>query len=1053
MKQRITSLDLELLSRELRLKLEGYRLTNIYNIADTKRQFLLKFNKPDSKLNVVVDCGLRIHLTDFTRHIPQFPSDFVIKLRKHLKSKRLTKLRQVPGDRIIVLQFAEGLFYLVLEFFSAGNVILLDENKTILSLQRVVKEHENKVGQDYEMFDDSIFFDTASENLANSEFKQYDYQMLETWFHEEAKKLQNQTTLSSVPLNNGKKLKVFSIHKLLLTKEPHLSSDLLQKHLKIANINPSLPCLEFLDKITTVLDVIKNTENEYHNLLNTNNKRGYIVAKKNPNYVIGRDADDLEYVYETFNPFEPFIDETHRTNSKIIIVDGPYNLTLDKFFTTIESSKYALKIQTQEEQAKKKIEDAHLENKKRIDALINVQTSNEQKGYAIIANTELIETTKYAVQGLVDQQMDWNTIEKLIKNEQVRGNEVAENIILPLNLKENTINMILPLKSETSSIENSSSEEQDEYCSESDNEPANENTSDEESDISVEQDVSDFVEVTTIGNSPLISKKSKHKRLQNNENSIIVSIDLSLSAYANASRYFDTKKKTAEKQKRVEENAEKAMKNIEQGIETSLQRKLKESHEVLKKIRKPYFFEKYHWFISSEKILVLMGKSSTETDQIYSKYIEDDDIYMSNSFDTQVWIKNPEKIEISPNTLMQAGVFCMSSSEAWSKKIASSPWWCKAKNVSKFDKEGNTCLEPGKFILKNENEKHSLPPAQLVMGIGLLWKVKTDKDSEESDTDEGPGEDGEHEKAEARRYAEDGDNAYHESTSMLNNDLNRLTIASADDTNSIVKGKYQRNIDNSEENSAPESRNKDILNDENGTITTENGESIYYTNIIENMNRNVRGKKGKLKKMKKKYSHQDESERLLKLQALGTLQGIQKRQKQEQEELERQHAREYKKEMSNKQKQMQTLKFIQNEKVRVNYDKFKNELKPTLDINDTVVDIVPIFAPWPSLLKYKYKVKIQPGSSKKTKTVNEILRHFVSREVDSNCSNKELGWPSEYELIKGIKDQDIIPLLCVDKLKASIPGQVTKDKNTTQKGGKTKRKQEKISLFIFIAFF
>lgn len=86
------------------------------------------------------------------------------------------------------------------------------------------------------------------------------------------------------------------------------------------------------------------------------------------------------------------------------------------------------------------------------------------------------------------------------------------------------------------------------------------------------------------------------------------------------------------------------MKNIEDKIGKQLKKKLKESHDVLKKIRKPYFFEKYFWFYSTEGFLVMLGKSNVETDQIYSRYIEDDDIFMSNSFDTKVWIKTLKEL-------------------------------------------------------------------------------------------------------------------------------------------------------------------------------------------------------------------------------------------------------------------------------------------------------------------------------------------------------------------------------------------------------------------------
>ncbi|CAI7482715.1 CFC_collapsed_G0055500.mRNA.1.CDS.1 [Saccharomyces cerevisiae] len=307
--------------------------------------------------------------------------------------------------------------------------------------------------------------------------------------------------------------------------------------------------------------------------------------------------------------------------------------------------------------------------------------------------------------------MDWNTIEKLIKSEQKKGNRIAQLLNLPLNLKQNKISVKLDLSSKEL---NTSSDE--------DNESEG-NTTDSSSD-SDSEDMESSKERSTKS----MKRKSNEK--------INVTIDLGLSAYANATEYFNIKKTSAQKQKKVEKNVGKAMKNIEVKIDQQLKKKLKDSHSVLKKIRTPYFFEKYSWFISSEGFLVMMGKSPAETDQIYSKYIEDDDIYMSNSFNSHVWIKNPEKTEVPPNTLMQAGILCMSSSEAWSKKISSSPWWCFAKNVSKFDGSDNSILPEGAFRLKNENDQNHLPPAQLVMGFGFLWKVKTSGNEDNGDDDE-----------------------------------------------------------------------------------------------------------------------------------------------------------------------------------------------------------------------------------------------------------------------------------------------------------------------------
>ena len=997
MKQRVSALDLQLLFSELRQKLEGHRLTNVYNIADSSRQFLLKLNKTNSKFSVVIDCGLRIHTSDFNRPIPPAPSGFVVKLRKHLKSKRLTALRQVTNDRILVLQFADGLYYLVLEFFSAGNVILLDENRKILSLQRIVHEHENKVGEVYNMFDESIF--KPVNDTPTKVSKCYTHELVKEWLEEVQSKFKVDSSLLLENKSEDKrKVKVMSIHKLLLSKEPHLSSDLLSKNLKIHGINPSSSSLEFLERMHELVKLLKDTEIEFNALLSNDDRKGFILAKENVNYNPEKDNSDIEYIYETFHPFKPYVDASDLENTKVIEVQGDYNKTLDAFFSRIESSKYALRIQNQEQQAKKKLSDARTENEKKIEALLNLQSSNEQKGHLIIENANVIEEVKLAIQGLIDQQMDWNTIETLIGSEQKKNNQIAKMIMLPLHLKDNKINVFLPIKNYSSDDDSS------------DNKDSSSDSSDSSDDSSDNSD-SDFSDSETKKSKQILKCKNQKPNRSDDIEGRKVSIDLGLTAYANASQYFNIKKTTAEKQKKVEKNVEKAMKNIEERIDQQLKKKLKESHEVLKKIRTPYFFERHNWFISSEGFLVLMGKSPMETDEIYSKYIEYDDLYMTNSFGTQVWIKNPEKTEIPPNTLMQAGVLCMSASEAWSKKIASSPWWCLAKNVSKFDQGNKNILSPGDFRIIDDKIKNFLSPTQLVMGFALLWKVKTD--------------DNEIEEEQEKRNIE----IEAETLEELDEDM-KTSLVDNDDESFF-------NMSEGADTIADLKSNQPIVEDPLDFDAT-----ATVMSFVENMNKNVRGKKGKLKKMQKKYADQDDNERLIRLEALGTLKGIEKQQQKEKEDVIKQEYKEMKKIRREKQKELQALSFTKNEKVKIDYEKFRSELKPCLDKNDEVLDIVPVFAPWPALLKYKYKVKIQPGTAKKTKTMNEILRYFMSGKVDTSYLDKEMSWPNEYEILKTLKSQDLVLALCVDKLKITIPGQ-NANKSDSKSNGKSKSKSGK----------
>ena len=1014
MKQRISGLDLKILAKELRSALESYRLTNIYNVADSSKQFLLKFGKPDSKLNVVVDSGSKIHITTFTRHTPEAPSGFVSKLRKHLKGKRLTALRQIPNDRIVVMQFADGLYYLVLEFFSAGNVMLLDEERRIISLQRIVSEHENQVGETYTMFDESLFEGEPDNNVTLHDFSA---QLISSWFQEIQEQQNTESKITSV--GKSKKKKKLSIHKLLLRKEPQLSSDLLSNNLKKAGYNPSTEYQDFVGKEEAISKLLTQTQEEYVHLIEQEERRGYIVTEKNVNFDSKKHEQDLEFIYENFHPFVPFVKNEDVDNIKVIEIKGNYDKTVDTFFSTIESNKLALRIQNQEIQAQKRIDDARMSNEKKIQALVDSQSSNEHKAELIVSNADLVEQARAAVQNLIDQQTDWNTIEKLIQSEQRKGNEIAQTIELPLLLKTNKINIKLPVEDTDADAEVTISEET--LDNSSDSSDSSDSSESDSSDTDSESEDKNFSKM----------KNKTSRRRKNTPATVTVTIDLALSAYANASTYFTIKKSGAEKQKKAEKNLEKAMKNIEVKIDQQLKKKMKETHKVLKKIRTPFFFEKYNWFISSEGFLVLHGKSPLETDQIYSRYIEDSDIFMSNSFDTHVWIKNPDKTEVPPNTLMQAGVLCMSSSTAWSKKVSSSAWWCYAKNVSKFDDHG--CILPtGVYRIKKETEKNLLSPSQLVMGIAFLWNIKGDSNEvDNADNDEEttlPKDEPESVEDEKKVEGE---------PDIINNenDVNETdNVSSLNDNDFSADDPDMQAVEPS-------------LTDDVKTFADVENDDIasVVTTKTSKTSKNIRGKKGKLKKIQRKYGDQDEEERFLRLEALGTLKGMQQQEEKERINTLKQEEREYKKKQREKQLEKQTLKFTLNEKIPENYENFKRELKASLSREDDVVDIVPVFAPWSALQKYKYKVKIQPGNAKKTKSMTEVLHYFLGRKIDNSLEDKEMDWPIEHKLIKGVNESDLIPLLCVDKLNVSLPGNgksKSKSVQGKQKSGKHSKKKK-----------
>lgn len=120
----------------------GLRVNQIYDIDN--KTYLIKLQDKDVKETLLFESGIRFHTTSFEWPKNPSPSGFSMKLRKHLKNKRLESLQQMGTDRIIDFQFGvgEATYHLILELYDRGNVILCDWQMTILNVLRPHTEGE-----------------------------------------------------------------------------------------------------------------------------------------------------------------------------------------------------------------------------------------------------------------------------------------------------------------------------------------------------------------------------------------------------------------------------------------------------------------------------------------------------------------------------------------------------------------------------------------------------------------------------------------------------------------------------------------------------------------------------------------------------------------------------------------------------------------------------------------------------------------------------------------------------------------------------------------------
>ena len=151
-KLRFTSLDLRAMITSLEESVIGYRITNIYDI--NPKTYVLKLAKPDSKIFLLIESGIRIHATSYAREKELIPSGFTMKLRKHLRTRRVEKIEMLGADRLVVLTCGSGPceHKLILELYDKGNIVLTDGDNTVLTLLRNSKHDPDArvtVGETY----------------------------------------------------------------------------------------------------------------------------------------------------------------------------------------------------------------------------------------------------------------------------------------------------------------------------------------------------------------------------------------------------------------------------------------------------------------------------------------------------------------------------------------------------------------------------------------------------------------------------------------------------------------------------------------------------------------------------------------------------------------------------------------------------------------------------------------------------------------------------------------------------------------------------------------
>uniref|UniRef100_A0A8D3CI10 Ribosome quality control complex subunit NEMF n=1 Tax=Scophthalmus maximus TaxID=52904 RepID=A0A8D3CI10_SCOMX len=937
MKTRFTTVDIRAVIAEINTNYIGMRVYNVYDIDN--KTYLIRLQKPDSKAVLLIESGTRIHSTDFEWPKNMMPSGFAMKCRKHLKTRRLTQVKQLGIDRIIDMQFGsdEAAYHLIIELYDRGNIILADHEYTILNLLR---------------------FRTAEvEDVKIAVRERYPVENARP--PEPLISLERLTEILSQAQNGEPVKRVLNPH--LPYGATLIEHSLIEVGLSgSVKVDNQVDAAQVAPKILEAMQIAETYMDKTENF----GGKGYIIQKseKKPSLAPGKPSEELL----TYDEFHPFLFAQHASP---YLEFETFDKAVDEFFSKMESQKIDMKALQQEKHAMKKLENVKKDHVQRLEALHQAQEVDRVKGELVEMNLPVVERALQVVRSALANQVDWTEIGIIVKEAQAAGDPVA-CAIKELKLQTNHVTMLL----------------KNPYISEDDQEE------EEKKDVVVEK-----------GKKNKNKDKGQSKKLQKNK-PMLVDVDLGLSAYANAKRYYDFKRTAEKKEQKTIEAADKAMKSAEK----KTQQTLKEVQTVttIQKARKSLL--KFLWFISSENYLIIAGRDQQQNEMIVKRYLRAGDIYVHADLHgaTSCVIKNNSGDPIPPRTLTEAGTMSVCYSAAWDAKIITSAWWVHHHQVSKTAPTGEY-LTTGSFMIRGK--KNFLPPSYLIMGFGFLFKVKTSLRA-----------------ANNRCHVQNCRAEKHRQNDFISliSRVETDSVAFAGDDSSNEDQGEERADNRDGENMEMKKENKVQAGDgASGTLDAVSVASEQSN--AEARQRTVQRTTNKLKKIKEKYKDQDEEDRELRMQLLGSA-GPTKEEKDKGKKGKKGKGKDEHVRKPPPQKpppkprnshslcnilfengSFQVLYFVSPQEAENLLTSLTGQPHP----EDVLLFAVPVCAPYTALTNYKHKVKLTPGSQKKGKAARTAVFSFMKAKEAST---------REKDLFRSVKDMDLFRNM-PGKVKVSAP--------------------------------
>ena len=678
-KVRFDGLDVSAMVAHLERELIGRRIINIYDGVSENDSFLIKFDG-DTKQVLVLESGIRFHTTKHASSLQAegMPSPFTSKLRKHLRGLRMERITQLGNyDRVVNFVFGSGenRCSLILELYARGNLLLTTAGYQILALLRSHEYEKDDIHvQVGHVY--PVTYATSIGKISEGLLAMSGQQCIE-WCKSEMPQIID----AGDETRNYRKKKdnlVVPLKAFLLKPSSGVyqyGPSLIEHCILLAQLDPNT-------KISPQTIETALSKEEWEQLVTVLIAEGTkVIANLKADGVIGhilhrpRDNTNGDVTSDTL----PHSNKTLEDFQPHILKQHEGRPTIDYSNFSEAVDDYFAHIGGQKRHFR-------AENAERVakEKLEKIKRDQEQRVEALNeeidrmhAHATLIEAHAESADkalGVINSALDTGMDwEALEQLVQIEKNNRNPVALLIEKLELDKETMVLAL--------------------------------------------SDTTEANKV---------------------VSVIISLQDSAYGNAREMFAKYRAFKEKSQKTLESSTKALKAAEINAQKQLQdAQLKSKMTATPSIaRKPGFYEKFHYFVTSDNYLVLGGKDAHQNEQLVKRYLRPGDAYLHADVHGAASCilrakrhrkrnGKTEALPLSDQALREAGNFTICRSNAWGSRMVTSAWWVEAYQVTKTAPSGEY-LTVGSFMVRGK--KNFLPPTPLEMGLAILFRLG-DEDS------------------------------------------------------------------------------------------------------------------------------------------------------------------------------------------------------------------------------------------------------------------------------------------------------------------------------------